>query len=158
MTREATTTTATTLVSNTGETSSGTTSAFVAQSFVTGANPGGYTISEVQVRLSEPVSGKSTSVRIRENASDEPGALVATLTNPASLTADSLNTFTALGGTPLAPSRTYWITLNEGISSRANVAITNSNEETGEPGWSIGNGLITRVTEGIDWSLHRRLL
>ena len=141
------------LVSNTGETSSGATSAFVAQSFVTGANPGGYTISEVQVGLSN-VTGKSTSVRIRENNnSDEPGALVATLTNPASLTADSLNTFTALGGTPLAPSRTYWITFNEGISSnRANVAITNSNEETSEPGWSIGNGLITRVTEGIDWS------
>ena len=141
------------LVSNTGETSSGTTSAFVAQSFVTGANPGGYTISEVQVRL-QTVSGKSTSVTIRENGSDNrPGDLVATLTNPASLTSDSLNTFTALGGTPLAPSRTYWITFNEEvIGSRANVAITNSNDETGETGWSIGNGLITRVTEGIDWA------
>ena len=37
-----------------------------------------------------------TSVKIRENNADnEPGDLVATLTNPGTLTADSLNTFLA---------------------------------------------------------------
>ena len=134
-----------TLVSNTDKTSSGSSSAVGAQSFVTGANPGGYTISEVQVRLSN-VNGKSTSVRIRENNnSDEPGALVATLTNPGILT-DGLNTFTAPPGTMLVASTTYWITFNEEVTgSRANVAITNSDDETGETGWSIGDDRLYKL-------------
>ena len=148
VTREATTTTAITLVSNTHhDVSSGASNSFQAQSFETGANAGGYTISEVQVRL-QTVSGKSTSVTIRENASDEPGALVATLTNPGTLTASSLNTFTAPAGTTLAASTTYWISVNEGISSRATVGRAGSDGETGETGWSIGDGRLFRGAEG----------
>ena len=148
VTREATTTTAITLVSNTHHAaSSGASSTFQAQSFETGANAGGYTVSEVQVRL-QTVSGKSTSVTIRENASDEPGALVATLTNPGTLTAGSPNTFTAPGGTTLAASTTYWISVNEGISSRASVGRAGSDGETGETGWSIGDGRLWRGAEG----------
>ena len=69
--------------------------------------------------------GSSTSVKIRKNNADnEPGDLVATLANPTSLTADSLNTFTAPAGTTLAASTTYWITVNEGISSnRAGICV-----------------------------------
>ena len=43
----------------------------------------------------------STSVSIRKNASNEPGDLVATLTNPSNLSRNSLNTFTAPVGTRL---------------------------------------------------------
>ena len=132
-------------MSNTDRTSSGSSSAVGAQSFVTGANPGGYTISEVQVGFSN-VTGKSTSVRIRENNnSGEPGALVATLTNPGILT-DGLNTFTAPPGTMLVASTTYWITFNEDVTgSRANVQMTNSDDETGETGWSIGDDRIYKL-------------
>ena len=85
----------TTLVSNTHLSSTGSSSGIEAQSFETGANLDGYTVSEVDIRFAE-TSGKSTTVKIRKNNADnEPGDLVATLTNPASLTADSLNTFTA---------------------------------------------------------------
>ena len=78
----------TTFVSNTGETVSfGSDDAFQAQDFTTGANTTGntgITLSEVQVRLGPLSSGESTSVTIRENnASNQPGDLVATLTNPA---------------------------------------------------------------------------
>ena len=60
----------------------------------------------------------STIVKIKKNNADnEPGDLVATLTNPASLTADSLNTFTAPDVITLDANTTYWITVNEGISS-----------------------------------------
>ena len=68
---------------------------------------------------------------------------MATLTNPASLTADSLNTFTAQPGTTLAANKTYWLTMGEGISTnRAQFALTThpGNDETGEPDWSIGDG------------------
>ena len=128
------TTTPVTLVSNTYRTSSGSTNAFGAQRFETGASAGGFTISEVEVRLSN-TNNKSTSVRIREDNSGEPatGDPVATLTNPGTLTANSLNTFTAPADTTLAPSTTYWITFNEEVTgARANVSLTASDDETGE--------------------------
>ena len=60
------------LVSNTEESLSGSgTNSLVAQSFETGASVGGFTISEVQLRLVS-VTDKSTSVRIREDNSGEP--------------------------------------------------------------------------------------
>ena len=127
------------LVGNTDRTSSGGTDAFGAQRFETGANTGantgGFTISEVEVGLSS-ASGKSTSVRIREEANGEPatGDPVAELTNPGTLTSDSLNTFTAPAGTTLAASRTYWITFNEEVTgTRANVTLTASADDTGQP-------------------------
>ena len=109
-----------------------------AQSFVTGASAGGFTISEVEIRLLSG-GGSNTRVRIREdNGSGEPatGDPVATLTNPATLTV-GLKTFTAPPGTTLAPEKTYWISVNEvgGVA----LAVTTSDDETGETGWSIGD-------------------
>ena len=145
----------TTFVSNTHYAESTRSNDFHAQRFKTGANAGGYTVSEVDILLPfNSVSGKSTSVKIRENnASDEPGDLVATLTNPDTFTASSLNTFTAPAGTTLDPSEPYWITMNEGITSdRLRYAITNDEDQTGETGWTIGNRRLRRTDETSDWS------
>ena len=130
-----------------------------AQSFETGANAGGYTISEVDIRLID-VSGASTSVKIRKNNADnQPGDLVAALTNPASLTADSLNTFTAQDVITLDASTTYWLTVNEGISSgRAEFANNAGNDETGEPGWRIGDGYLFRFDETQSWDTYTNSL
>ena len=102
------------------------------------------------------VSGRSTSVRIRENDSNNrPGNLVATLTNPGNFTGNSLNTFTAPAGTTLAANTTYWITVNEGITGNANrvfVSIGFSNVETGEPGWRIGDNRLWKNSESNPWS------
>ena len=60
--------TLTTFVSNTGLTEDpNSTSGFNAQSFTTGTNVGGYTISEVSIRLKD-VAGRNTRVRIREDS------------------------------------------------------------------------------------------
>ncbi len=95
----------TTFVSNTGETVSPSSNGnFQAQDFTTGANTTGntgFTLSEVQVSISSVPAGTSTSVTIRENnASNQPGDLVATLTNPATLTTTS----TLLPRRPTPPS------------------------------------------------------
>ena len=145
--------TLTTLVSNTGEALAiGVTSSINAQSFVTGFNAGGYTISAVQIRL-KSVSGKTTVVRIREDDNGNPGDLVATLTNPASLSSYDINTFTAPPGTTLAASTTYWITTSEGvfILSRLTSALTGATAEIGEPGWSIGDGRLFRSRDRDPW-------
>ena len=149
----ATTTTRATLVSNTNLTpNTSSSNAFYAQSFVTGANASGYNISTVKVAFGL-TSGSSTRIRIRKSNSNNinrPGDLVATLTNPGNLSI-GLNTFTALANTRLDPSTSYWITVNEGIPARAYPQLTSGDDETGEPGWSIGNGLLKRSVETVAW-------
>ena len=146
--------TVTTLVSNRHLTASiGSSSAFQAQSFETGANAGGYTVSAVGIKVATG-SGRSTSVKIRENdANDKPGALVATLDNPTTLTNNIFNLFTASPAITLAASTTYWISVNEEISSnRASLARVSGDDETGETGWTIGNGRLYRSSEIANWS------
>ena len=78
-----------------------------------------------------------------------------TLANPDTLTANSLNTFTAPAGTTLAATTTYWISVNEGITSvsnRATFGLVEGNDETGETGWSIGDGRLWRDAETKDWT------
>ena len=137
------------LVSNTGQTVDGIgdPASFGAQSFSTGASNGGYTISEVRIRLNHVSPGATTLVSIREDNNGEPGDPVATLTNPASLTSDSVNTFTATAGTRLDPNTTYWITTNEEIVPTAFFALTVSYDETAGAGWSIGNTRLYRFRE-----------
>ena len=130
-----------------------------AQNFRTGANPDGYTISAVLIRLGSNSANKSTTVKIREHVPREneltparPGELVATLTSPTSLVSGD-NTFTAPGGTTLAASTTYWITIGEGIlkQNRAAVVPVTGDGQSGEPGWTIGNNSINRDSETDDW-------
>ena len=148
--------TVTTFVSNTGETlDSGVgITDFQAQNFVTGTNAAGYTISDVQIWLRTPLGSRSTSVKIRENtANNKPGDLVATLTNPGTFT-NGLNTFTVPASTTLDASTTYWITVNEGITShsdRIHFGRTQIDGETGETGWSIGDGRLYRSSEADNW-------
>ena len=101
----------------------------------------------------DDVSGKSTSVSIKEDNGGEPGNLVATLANPGTLTSYSFNTFTAQPVITLAASTTYWITVNEGISSdRVFVSSKPEDDEGGTWGWSIGDGRLYRTSEMDTWS------
>ena len=128
-------------------------------SFETGT-AGSYTLSEVDVYLRN-VTGRSTSVSIRENNdSDEPGTLVGTtLTNPVSLTADSVNTFTASPGITLTAGTAYWVSVNEGIddgADRASVARTTINSSntntTAETGWSFASNRLYRNGSTHAWT------
>ena len=148
-----TSTSSTTFISNTSANSSGSSVSFTAQGFETGS-AGSYTVTEVDIYLGTVATGASTSVSIRENnADDEPGALVGTtLTNPASLTSNSLNTFTHSGIT-LAASTTYWVSVGDGISNRAPVGrVAISTTTTGETGWSLVGGRHYRGTATGLWT------
>ncbi len=146
-------------VNNAAEAESGADGRFQAQSFTTGPKTFGYEVTQVRLALKR-VDGRSTVVRIRENnASNEPGDLVATLTYEGSLTwgggAAAWNEFNAPTGTGLEPNTTYWITVNEGIASaRVQFARTDGHGEQSFPasGWTIGNGRLWRVDEADDWS------
>ena len=143
------------MVSNTHLNATLSSHAIQAQSFETGATAGGYTVSYVHISLGSVEAGL-TSVKIKENsASNKPGVLVATLANPGTFTANSLNTFTAPVGTTLAASTTYWISVNEGlITAGVSVLTAPSDDQTGETGWSIGNDRLSRDDQNASWSTH----
>ena len=143
-----------TLVSNASEALTGGGSThFLAQSFGTGSHSTGYTVSEVQIYLTT-VSGKSTNVRIKEDNSGAPGDEVALLMNPGTFTANAFNTFTAPADTVLRGSRTYWLSVNEGISSasRMSYGSTRGTGQTGATGWTIADGRRYRNSEAASWT------
>ena len=150
----------TTLVANeltTGQTNS---SDYRAQSFQTGTNAAGYTLSEIDIRL-RTVSGRSMAVAVRNDDNGVPGGLVATLTNPTTLTANTVNTFTAPNGTMLEAGTTYWIRLHEGIASNSQGAvyrITSSDSQRGKADWRIGNDSLSRSIETADWTTSSKSL
>ena len=145
-----------TLVSNIDETLvSGTSSAIQAQRFTTGSHADGYTISEVRIRLATWTGNRTTSVRIKTNVNNLPGALVAELMNPSPLAKNSVNTFTAPDGHDASTrTRTTGSVVNEGVGSSRRVSLrrTHSNDETGEAGWSIADNLRWRTSNSNNWS------
>ena len=142
-----------TLVSNASETAtSGGSSQFLAQSFGTGSHSTGYTVSEVQIYMVR-TSGGTTTLRIREDNSGAPGDEVALLMNPGTFTANAFNTFTAPADTVLRGSRTYWLSVNEGISaSRMSYGSTSGTGQTGATGWTIADGGRYRGSESASWT------
>ena len=148
-----------TLVSNTGGVGASS-SLIVAQSFTTGSYARGYEISEVQIYIfSVPNAADRPTDWVKiyaDNDSGLPGALVATLTNPSTFaTSNQSNTFTAPSGTRLNRNTTYWLVVNDGVSDATNIghwSSTDRNNETGEDGWSIGNGSLHKSLPAHSWA------
>ena len=126
-----------------------------ATAFTTGNNPLGYTISEVDIRIRAGGSAPLV-VAIRGRGSDNrPGALVAILGNPGSLSSAGDKTFTVPAATVLAPGTTYFLVFNDGQGQDGDnrlVQRTNQHSETGLLGWSIADGGFFRNVVGGSWS------
>ena len=143
------------LVSNFGQASGG--GAAVgsfdkAQAFTTGANTGGYTLTSVDLKFGGigSLANVFTVSIWSSNSSGRPNSLEGTLTNPASLTEDSNNTFTASGsGIDLSASTSYLVVV-DGTSGSANVqnvnsaASANAEDATSATGWSIADDSLYR--------------
>ena len=135
-------------------------SSFLAQNFTTGPGLQSHEVTAIELYIG-PFPNPNPTVRIRENSSDdEPGALVATLINPASSTAIALNSFTAPSGTVLDGETTYWITLTEGadVSSIVPFGVLGTNDESGEVGWTIGDSRLQRSEETDSWESSTNVL
>ena len=137
----------TTLVSNTGE---GATEEFLVEvgtKFTTGANPTGYTISSVDISLARTNASVNNTVEIRADGTDPTGTVIATLTHPATLNANAVNTFTAPVSTVLNANTTYWLRFNANGDFRPSA--TTSDDESGTTGWSIGN--TSKYIPDVSW-------
>ena len=127
----------------------------VAQSFETGSHEQGYTVTGVQIAL-EGDPSLQARVRIREDDGGEPatGDQLANFDNPATLTTESLNTFTAPDGLRLDPDTTYWITVGEevAVNERVHTGRTTNIGQTGKTGWSMGDEALERANGSLPWS------
>ena len=136
------------LVSNLGTSTSSESYTPLAQRFTSGSGSSNHAISAVDLAIGTTASGNGFRLELRENnASNRPGALVATLQNPSAFTSNSINRFTAPAGTFLTPDTEYWLEVNRDIPSHnrnVQYEITTEDSETGEPAWLISDGSLIR--------------
>ena len=148
--------TVTTFISNTGQTSNFSATSVRATAFTTGT--GTYTLSSVGIYLTMQSGTPTPVVRIYGDTSGNPGTtLVATMTNPGTITDTAVNTYTAPANTRLSASTTYWVVTSnsaatDGTGWRVGT-IPNTNLDSGTAaGWSIGNGLWKNDIRNASWS------
>ena len=125
----------------------------------TGADADDYTISAILLPLdSDSGVNADATVRIREDSSHRPGDLVvAPFDPPSTLTTTGLNAFTAPAGTVLAADTTYWITINEEISSDGLTPKGQFADNVNtDYGWSVDGGHSTRSINHpeLPWGDH----
>ena len=163
------------LVSNIGQannaSSLGVSSFDQAQGFTTGADSAGYTLASIDIRVENSISSILTGSNIPTVTIVEAtptGTVEATLTNPASITANTTDdyTFTAPANTTLSASTTYYVVMEGGLAG-FEAARTNSDNEdsSSQSDWSIdnvsnwrsssSNGSFTTVTSALMIQVNR---
>ena len=138
----------------------------VAQSFTTGSTSLGYTLTHIQLEVTEPSLPTTVTVYVKikeNNSSNRPGDVVAELSSPVNSMGNldftgATDLFTAPDDTTLTANTTYWVVVNEDGAldddglKRLTVNRVTGNGETGRPGWSIGNSRLFKQAAGSDWS------
>ena len=159
------------LVSSTGQTSGGSAETGNnsgsqhrhAQKFTTGSNPAGYTLDEVRIHLGTNGNAAAPVITVNSGSGNNPGAVLYTMTNPATITDSATNTFTAPSGATLEADTSYFVVMensntNDDPNAIYQVGLTTSDGEdstglsdwdiddtgrTGTPGWSATSGNVS---------------
>ena len=122
--------------------------------FRAGDAPNGYTIESIGIHLAEFDGDDEVRVSLAKEAyaHNGAGALIATLTNPATITNDALNTFTAPAGTTIHSHLRYVVKV-EAVSGVFELGTTTSrNEDPGRASeWRIDN-VTSRGRNGRWWT------
>ena len=135
----------------------------LAQRFTTGPNEGGYRLRSIGVQFGNvPAASSDVVVTIRlqtEREVDPAETAFATLTNPATFTANAVNTFTAPANTVLAASTTYFVHVEFAASATIDFSIggtQSTDEDSGAAeGWSIGDTGRRYTVQRGRWDVHR---
>ena len=131
-----------------------------AQQFTTGSNSAGYTLSSIGIGFTSiadtATAGANLTVTLNEVSSDSNPSASAecTLTDPATFTANAVNTFTAPATCPmLVASTSYFVVVNHSGSATDAIQLDSTSsgaEDTGgADGWSIGD---TRRWYSSSWN------
>ena len=130
------------------------------QPFTTGDHANGYTLASVDFDIREFAGSDAIRVSIyTSNASDQPGTSVYVLTNPATITNDALNTFTAPANAILESETTYHVVV-EAPSGDFDIRLVNSYAEdaVSASGWSISDTKWSKASDGGAWELDGNIL
>ena len=97
-------------------------------------------------------------VKIYGDTSGNPGTLLATMTNPGTITEEAVNVFTALANTTLSASTTYWVVTSNSAATNGTGfqvnTVTNTNLDSGTAaGWSIGNARFKSDIADASWGI-----
>ena len=125
-------------------------------SFTTGSGTYGYTIDSVTLRLAEITANPNLFVRLYSDSSGGLGSQITSFTNPnPSFTPNTSNNYTFTPTTPqtLAANTAYWLVagISDGIGQYL-WAFTQSPDQTGFPGWSIGDEPFYSSNQGGTWN------
>ena len=161
--------TATVLIQNTGQTAEAaalpltSSNPWRAQAFTTGSNSAGYTLSSIGFDFASitdtMTAGDQLEVTISSDSSDEPGAELCTLTDPATFSGSGVHTFDAPSTDPcptLAVSTKYFAVIKRVDFSGSptptislHITAESNEDDGGATGWSIEDTL--RFYTGSTW-------
>ena len=146
----------TTFISNTGQPANTSVTTVLASAFTTATGAYTHTLSSVAIYLGAQSGTPTPRVQIYGDTSGNPGTLVATMTNPGSITDSAVNTFTAPSNTTLSAGTTYWLVTSNSAATNGqgfHVGTTGRMLDSGTAaGWSIGAALLkTNITQ-THWS------
>ena len=136
-----------------------------AQVFETGPHARGYRLSAIGLSfgpiLNTHLAGADLTATLNAVSGSNPGAVLCTLTDPASFARNSVNTFGAPSACPtLDPGTTYFFVVAAAniFSSEAEAKLTDSDSEDlgGAEGWTIANG--SRADFAGTWASSSTLL
>ena len=136
-------------MSNFGQTSSATTRggtlSDLAQQFTTGANPGGYTLTGVELKLSSTTGAGPPTVTLHSGSAH--GTKVADFDGPAAVPVGAtVETFTPTTAVTLSASTDYWVVIEGGSSDMAWSTTTSDAEDAGSAGgWTVADVFQSRT-------------
>ena len=117
-----------------------------AQRFTTGDNAGGYLVTTVQADVTQRDSGVTPRVRIHAANGNSPGAVLYTLSNPASF-GTGRQTWTAPSGATLDPGTRYFVVFTRsGGNYKLRTTLADGEDGGGASGWSIDDGRLAGST------------
>jgi hypothetical protein len=123
-------------------------------SFTTGSGSYGYTINSVTLRLAEMDANPNLFVRLYKDSPGGLGGQITSFTNP-SFTPNITNDYIFTLTTPqiLASNTKYWLVagISEG-SGKYLWAFTTLPDQTGSPGWLIGDNPFKSTNQGGTWN------
>ncbi|MBE8994624.1 choice-of-anchor R domain-containing protein [Microcystis aeruginosa] len=130
---------------------------WVRSSFTTGSGSYGYTLNSVTLRFAQSLPVTPTDNLFVRLYSDNAGALgtpITSFTNPSPITTTTANNiFTLTTPQTLGANTAYWLVAGVSSGSEQYIwALTDSGDQIGELGWSIGDSALFSGNQGGTWN------
>ncbi|MFM7875164.1 MAG: choice-of-anchor R domain-containing protein [Microcystis panniformis] len=119
-------------------------------SFTTGSSS--YNLNSATLLFQEFSTSTDLFVRLYSDNSGKPDTVITNFTNPTPITTTlANNTFTLATPQALAANTTYWLVSGTTGGGEYYWGYTSSSNQTGLPGWTIGDGYVFSSDQSVSW-------